>query len=153
MMILSSISGAPIGIPVSSRVTYSAALYSTGFRSQESFLFMTLSLKLCNVCVNVNSLHLQFNTFFLNNLAFVIQDIQVQVSLLLRYVTKVISPQSVNEPCAVIFPDYLCWGAQVSKHCAREAWGPSTHSRVQCVHSGLLLCVSTLAALAVGGRS
>ena len=58
MMILSSISGAPIGIPVSSRVTYSAALYSTGFRSQESFLFMTLSLKLCNVCVNVNSLHL-----------------------------------------------------------------------------------------------
>ena len=46
-MILSSISGDPIGIPVSSRVTYSAALYSTGFRSQESFLFMTLSLKLC----------------------------------------------------------------------------------------------------------
>ena len=42
------------------------------------------------------------------------------MSLLLRYVTKVISPQSVNEACAAIFPDYL-WGAQVSKHCAREA--------------------------------
>ena len=58
IMILSAISGDPSYIPVSSRVTYSAALYSTGFRSQESFLFMTLSLKLCNVCVNVNSLHL-----------------------------------------------------------------------------------------------
>ena len=75
------------------------------------------------------------------------------MSLLLRYVTKVISTTSVNEACAVIFPDYLLWGAQVSKHSAREAWGPNTHSRVQCVHSGLLLCVSTLAAPAVGGRS
>ena len=52
------------------------------------------------------------------------------MSLLLRYVTKVISPQSVNEPCAVIFPDYLCWGAQVSKHCAMGKLGVPPHTAV-----------------------